>query len=69
MRKIWGCLGVLLLFSMGSSSTEKISVELENLTWVEAEKVLAEFEVALIALAPAAGKARLSSRAAALETP
>lgn len=50
MRKIWGCLGVLLLFSMGSAITEEISVELENLTWVKAEKVLAEYEVALIAL-------------------
>ncbi len=50
MRKTWGVLGALLLFSAGAAFAEKGSVELEHLTWIEAEKALAEYEVVLIAL-------------------
>jgi creatinine amidohydrolase len=41
--------GALLLFGTDAAA-EKTSVELEHLTWVEAEKALAGYEVALVAL-------------------
>ena len=62
MRKKQGCarrlfsslgpaLSVLLLFPASNFGQEKpISVELENLTWIQAEKALKEYEVVLIAL-------------------
>jgi len=49
-RILWGFLGVWLLIGTGSAVTVEISVELEHLTWIEAEKALANYEVALIAL-------------------
>ena len=44
----WGI--VLLLVCAGTVQGEKTSLELEHLTWIEAEKALGEYDVVLIAL-------------------
>ena len=50
MKRTWGLLIVLLLVLTGTGLGEKSSIELEHLTWIEAEKALAEYDVVLIAL-------------------
>jgi creatinine amidohydrolase len=50
MKKIGGWVIVLLLVSTGAGPGEKLSLELEHLTWIEAEKALAAYDVVLIAL-------------------
>ena len=41
MRKTWRICVLLLLLGAGMSGGEDVSVELEHLTWIEAEKALA----------------------------
>ncbi|MFA9453587.1 MAG: hypothetical protein ACERK6_06675 [Candidatus Aminicenantaceae bacterium] len=50
MKKTWGLWIVLLLVLTSTGLGEKSSTELEHLTWIEAEKALAEYDVVLIAL-------------------
>jgi creatinine amidohydrolase len=50
MKNSWGWVIVLLLVSWGASPGQKPSLELEHLTWIEAEKALSQYDVVLIAL-------------------
>lgn len=50
MKKLLMIILILFLTVSGFSQRKTVSVELENLTWLEAEKVLKDFEVVLIAL-------------------
>jgi len=50
MKRLCTVLLVFLFFHPGLALQEKTSVHLEDLTWIEAEKALAQYEVVLIAL-------------------
>ena len=50
MKRIWLGLTFILLATSLAAAEDVLSVELENLTWVEAEKALRRTEVVLIAL-------------------
>jgi creatinine amidohydrolase len=50
MKNMWGYALVLLLVSTGASPGHNPSLELEHLTWIEAEKALAQYNVVLLAL-------------------
>ncbi len=41
---------MLAIIGLSASANQQSSIQIENLTWIEAEKVLAEYEVVLIAL-------------------
>lgn len=41
---------ILFFWHLSFSQSKPKSVEIENLTWIEAEKVIKEYEVVLIAL-------------------
>jgi len=49
-RLAWGLLSLVFCWSDGPSQDRQVSVELENLTWVQAEDALKKYEVVLVAL-------------------